>query len=34
MKKFLPFLAIFFLLNGCTLSMEDWVLPEEERGKD
>ncbi len=34
MKKFLPFIATMFLLGGCTLSMEEWIVPEEDRGKD
>jgi len=34
MKKILPLLATIFLLNGCTLSMEDFSIPEEERGMD
>lgn len=32
MKRFLPFIAIAALLASCTLSMEDWVTPEEEKG--
>ena len=34
MKKYIYLIATLFLLGGCTLSMEDWVLPEEERGQD
>lgn len=34
MKRFLPFIAIAALLASCTLSMEDWVTPEEEKGFD
>lgn len=34
MKKYLPFIATLILLNGCTLSMEDFSIPEEERGMD
>lgn len=34
MKKYLPLIATIFLLNGCTLTMEDFDLPEEERGMD
>lgn len=34
MKKYIYLIATLFLLGGCTLSMEDWVLPEEQRGQD
>ncbi len=34
MKKYIYLIATLFLLGGCTLSMEDWVTPEEDRGKD
>ena len=34
MKKIFPFIATLILLNGCTLSMEDFSIPEEERGMD
>ena len=34
MKKFLPLIASIILLNGCTLTMEDFSIPEEERGMD
>jgi hypothetical protein len=34
MKKYIYLIATMFLLGGCTLSMEDWVTPEEDRGKD
>lgn len=32
MKRFLPFIAIATLLASCTLSMEEWTVPEEEKG--
>ena len=34
MKRFLPFIAIATLLASCTLSMEEWTVPEEEKGFD
>lgn len=34
MKKYIYLIATLFLLGGCTLSMEDWITPEEDRGKD
>ena len=34
MKKYIYLIATLFLLGGCTLSMEEWITPEEERGKD
>ena len=34
MKKYIYLIATLFLMGGCTLSMEDWVLAEEDRGMD
>ena len=34
MKKYFYLIVTLLLLGGCTLSMEDWVLAEEDRGKE
>jgi len=34
MKTYLPLFATIFLLLGCTLSMDEWAVPEEELGHD
>lgn len=34
MKKYISFLAAWLLLHACTLSMDEWVVPEEDFGKE
>ena len=34
MKNYIAILALSLLMGGCTLSMEEWVVPEEEQGFD